>query len=86
MDPVALWNFFKHETLDAEQESIGKCPATRQNFIVLETLEAKNVCHMVQLNANQGLCHFLVNRAWTLLKGDKEKIIRNISEEVEGLL
>lgn len=33
-DPVALWDSFQCETLDADHESIGECPRTRQNIIL----------------------------------------------------
>lgn len=45
MNPVDLWDSFKHEILDAAQESIGERPMTRQNFILLEILEVICMSH-----------------------------------------
>lgn len=54
MDPVALWDPFNHETLDAARGTTGERPRTRQNFILvlLETLEATDACCVTRLNGN----------------------------------
>lgn len=84
MDPIALWESSRHKTLDATQESIGKCPRTRQNFTLLQILKATDVCRMAHLNGNRDLLHSLGHRASTLLRRDKEQFIRNLAKKVEG--
>ena len=83
-DPIALWDSFKRETLDAAQESIGDRPRTRQNIISQETLEATDTCRTARLAGNRELHRSLVRRTRTLLRRDKEQYIRNLAEEVEG--
>lgn len=84
MDLVALWDPFKHETLDATQKSIGKRLRTRQTFNSQETLEATDAGCVDQLNGNRDLHCSLVRKARTLLRRYQEGYIRNLAEEVES--
>ena len=83
-DPVALWDTFKRETLDAAQESIGDRPRTRRNSISQETLDATEASRAARLAGDRVLHRSLVDRSRTLLRRDKEQQIRKLAEEVEG--
>ncbi|XP_069989471.1 craniofacial development protein 2-like [Penaeus vannamei] len=66
-DPVLLWDTFKHETLDAAQDTIDVRPRAVQNSISQETLEAKDACSAARLTGDRDL---------SLLRRDKEQFIR----------
>ena len=83
-DPVALWDTFKRETLDAAQESIGDRPRTRRNSISQETLDATEASRTARLVGDRVLHRSLARRTRTLLRRDKEQNIRKLAEEVEG--
>lgn len=79
MEPVALWDSLKCETLNVVQESIGEHPKTRQNFLSLNT--GCHICLPCDSSEWQlGFASFLVCR--TLLKRNKKQYIRNLSLEI----
>lgn len=84
-DPVVLWDSFKHETLDAAEESIGEGPRTRQNFLSLETLEATDACCIADLNGNRNLRRSLVRRARTLLRGGRKPFPSSLMSAVHSV-
>ena len=83
-DPIALWDTFKRETLDAAQESIGDRPRTRRNGISQETLDATEAGRAARLAGDRELHRSLARRTRSLLRRDKEQQIRELAEEVEG--
>ncbi|XP_069981048.1 uncharacterized protein [Penaeus vannamei] len=83
-DPALLWDTFKHETLDAAQDTIDVCPRAIQNFISQETLEAMDACRAARLTGDWEFHHSHVRRTRSLLRKDKEQFIRSLAKEVEG--
>ena len=61
-DPIALWDTFKRETLDAAQESIGDRPRARRNGISQETLDATEAGRAARLAGDRELHRSLARR------------------------
>ncbi len=85
-DPVELWDTFKRETLKAAKECIGERPRSRGGFVSAETLENIEESRAARLAGNLDTYRSLSRRTRTLLRRDKERYVRDLTEEAKGNL
>ncbi|KAG0721937.1 hypothetical protein GWK47_045438 [Chionoecetes opilio] len=85
-DPLELWDTFKRETLQAAKECIGERPRSRRGFVSMETLEKIEESRAARLAGNRDQHRALSRWTRTLLRRDKERYVRSLTEDVEGHL
>lgn len=82
-DPVQLWDTFKCKTIEAARECIGEHPRSRCDFASEETLETERN-RTARHAGNQDCYRALLHRTRALLRRDKGRYVRSLTEEVEG--
>ena len=83
---VEMWDTFKRETLQAAKDCIGDRPRSRGGFASGETLQCIEESRTARLAGDHGRYRTLVRRTRALLRGDKERYVRDLAGEVEGNL
>lgn len=82
-DSVDLWDTFKHEPVEAARECIAKRPRIKGGFFSLGTQANIEYSRAASLAGNPDQCMTLSNRARALVRGDTEKCVRSLTEDVE---
>ena len=85
-DPEELWDTFKCDTLEAAKECIGERLRSRSGFTSVETLESIEESRAARVAGDHDQNSALSRRTRTLLRRDKDRYVRGLTEDVECLL
>ena len=77
---------FKRETLEAAKECIGERPRSWRGFALVETLESIEESHTAKLGGNHDQYRALSCRTRALLRRDKERYVRDLTEHIKCYL